>query len=125
MNTETTLPTTQTTPTTEAPARRIAPAVDILESTTEWRVIADLPGVAREDIELDVDNDRLTLRASRTPVTDGTLVAGRNRTTRYERTFVVPKTVDRDAVRAELTYGVLTLTLPKSADVVPRRISVQ
>lgn len=116
---------TDATPATAAPARRVAPPVDILESQTEWRVVADLPGVAKDDVELDVDNDRLTLRATRHPVDGGTLVAGRDRATTYERSFVVPKTVDRDAVRAELRDGVLTLTLPKSASVLPRRISVQ
>ncbi|HTJ83041.1 MAG TPA: Hsp20/alpha crystallin family protein [Polyangiaceae bacterium] len=122
MQTETT--TTQTTTKTETPkkeARRereklhLTPPLDVYESATGALAIVDLPGVAKENLELTVEKDRVTVIAKRT-------------TTRYEitlsRAFLIPRDIDAENIEAKLERGVLTLTLPRLASARPRQIPV-
>ena len=87
------------------------PRVDIYENSDEFVIVADLPGVQRDQLRLDLDADRLTLATDR----EGT---------NYLRTFAIPREIDRDKVEAKLEAGVLSLHLPKSAAVKPRQITV-
>lgn len=106
--------------------RWFVPAVDILESPEELTLIADMPGVAAEGVDLRIDGDHLTLRgrvaaddyAGLKPMHVEYAVGG------YQRSFTVGETIDRDGIRAVIKNGVLTLHLPKAAHARQRRISV-
>ncbi|MFH5805882.1 Hsp20/alpha crystallin family protein [Alienimonas sp. DA493] len=116
----------------EALRSRYLPRVDVLETPDSFRLTADVPGASEDGLELTVEKDVLTLWAK---VPDGPL-AGRNRdslTARgtgypegdWHRTFRLGQTVDRDGVEAELSRGVLTVTLPKTKEQVRRTIAVK
>jgi HSP20 family molecular chaperone IbpA len=98
----------------------MTPLVDIYENAEELFVLADVPGVAKENVSIDLNRDRLTLWAKRTSSNDGTPV-GRD----YYRVFLIPQGIDATKISAELTNGVLRIRLPKSDALRPRRIEVR
>lgn len=95
--------------------RTVAPVVDIYENERELLVIADLPGVTRDRIDIQFEPERLTIEARR-PVGDTVLL--------YKRAFTVAPIFDAEKVTAQFDHGVLRLTLGKSAAVQPRQIPV-
>jgi HSP20 family protein len=104
--------------------RAVAPSVDVYENADEYLVLADLPGVSREDIDIQFDRGELTLHARRQGGHDGSL----NREfaeVDFRRTFRVPEKVDTQDIGAELDQGVLRLRLPKSPELRPRKIQVK
>lgn len=102
----------------------LIPAVDIFECEDKLTLKADLPGVPKDRLSLDIDQGMLTIEAL-APVGEG--AGGIYRefgTTGYQRRFQLPETLDFDQVTADLKDGVLTVTLPKTAAARPRRIAV-
>jgi HSP20 family protein len=102
------------------------PRVDVVETADEVLLLADVPGVRPEDLELHFEKDELTLHGRCAPRGFGT----RTRAAEYEvgdfyRTFAVGEGVDSGRITAELAHGVLTLRLPKREAVKPKRIPVQ
>src|SRR5881275_1760191 len=93
-----------------------SPAVDIYETENELVLKADLPDVKKEDIEVHVENQTLTLKGERRFEKDDS-VRGHHRLERaygtFERSFTVPSSVDSEKVAAEYKNGVLTVRLPK------------
>jgi HSP20 family protein len=106
------------------------PPIDVYETSEMYIVTAELPGLTREEIELAVDDSRLTLRGRRPDpaTTSGDQVRyhqverGRGP---FMRTFEFAERVDGDAVSADLANGVLTVTLPKRPESPPRKIQVR
>lgn len=94
-----------------------APPVDIYENKDEILIVADLPGVTREELAIQLDKDELTIAAPRAG-------SGNLRSFDYKRTFVVPRGIDAERIGASLQHGVLKLSLPKSAAMKPRQIVV-
>ncbi len=95
----------------------LTPRVDILETEHEYLVLADLPGVKPEDVDIRFEKGELTV-VGRRP-------AGRTyEATAYQRTFTVSDSIAADKIAAELKHGVLTIHLPKIEAVKPRRIVV-
>lgn len=99
---------------TRAQLMRHTPAVDIFENKNELVIVTDLPGVARDAIELDVDGGTLSLSAS-----------DMERHRVYRRAFALPNVIDPAGVDAELRDGVLTVRLRKREDLKPRRIEIR
>ncbi len=103
------------------------PAVDALDTGTAVVLYADLPGVTQDQLEVQLEANRLTIRG--TPAlsdpTDLRLVHRERGPRRYERTFVLSDTIDAQAISAQLTNGVLRLTLPRKDAVAPRKIAVR
>ena len=97
-------------PTSDRPTLR--PPVDIFHDSDAYVILADLPGVAREALTIDLDGDRLTLLGQRGDID-------------YRRVFSVPEHIDPDKIEAELSAGVLRLKLPRHERTKPRRISVK
>jgi HSP20 family protein len=104
------------------------PPIDVYETPARYVVTAEVPGLSREQIELAVQDNRLTIRGLRP-------AAGPDSPTRHYhqierghgsflRTFEFVDAVDQDGIAADLRDGVLTVTLPKLATA-PRRIDVQ
>ena len=104
------------------------PAVDIYENGNEEIVLkAELPGLQREDIDLRVENNTLTLRGERKRETD-VKQEQYHRVERsygaFSRSFSLPSRIDTEKVRAEFKEGVLSITLPVKAEAKPRQIEV-
>lgn len=104
------------------------PAVDVHEEAGALVLRAELPGVKREDLELEVEGNLLTLKGERKLET-GDEARRYHRVERAHGTFVrqfqLPKDVDASQIDAQLADGVLTLRLPKQAEPAARKIAVQ
>lgn len=102
-----------------------APVVDIYENEDEILLHADMPGVAKEDITVHVDNGTLSIRGVRTLAASGAAAWSEFGDVEYRRNFSVPQTIDVAKVHAELKDGVLKLHLPKSEAAKPRQIEIR
>jgi HSP20 family protein len=112
----------------EPSARPWMPPVDIAENENELVVKADVPDVRFEDIQVNLENDTLTLKGQR-KFEKASDKGGYHRIERsygsFERSFTVPNTVDAEHVKADYKNGVLTVTLPKKESAKPRKINVE
>jgi HSP20 family protein len=102
-----------------------APAVDIYENEDEILLHADMPGVVKEDISVDIDNGTLSISGVRKLETEGSATYEEFSDIEYVRSFSVPQTIDVEKVEAELKNGVLRLHLPKSEAAKPRQIEIK
>jgi len=104
------------------------PPVDIFENDKHEIVIrAEMPGLKRDDIELRVENNTLTLRGERkreNEVKDEQYHRVERAYGAFSRSFSLPSTVDAGNVSAEYKDGVLTVTLPTREEAKPRQIPV-
>lgn len=103
----------------------VAPLVDIYENEGELLLYADMPGVAKEEITVNVDNGELLITGIRTLQTKGTANHEEFGDVEYRRIFSVPQSIDVEKVNAELQEGVLRLHLPKSEAAKPRQITIR
>jgi HSP20 family molecular chaperone IbpA len=112
-----------------AGANRVAmlPPVDVVEDANGITLYADLPGVGREQLQLRVDGDQLSIDADLAlPVAEGLSPMHAEITRhRYQRTFTLSKELDAGQVSAEMAQGVLRVRIPKVAQAQPRRIEVR
>lgn len=113
--------------TQEAPQRAVLPAVDVYEDETGITLLADMPGVPRDQLELKVEGDALSIEGVVRALTPEGLEAvyAEVRVPRYRRTFTLSRELDAARIDASLKDGVLTLRIPKQAFAQPRRIEVQ
>jgi HSP20 family protein len=103
-----------------------APHVDIYETDKEVAVIADMPGVTAEGIELSLEDNILTLQGHRAPQKHtGRIVLEEYESGHYLRRFTVAETIDQEKIGASLADGVLTVRLPKAVPAQPRKIEVK
>jgi len=108
------------------PARAFLPPTDIFESDDVLTIVMEMPGVDREDVDVNVENGVLRV--------DGRLdfskyegmqpVYTEYNIGHYRRSFSLSSKVDQDRISAQMQDGVLTLLLPKAEEAKPRRISV-
>jgi HSP20 family molecular chaperone IbpA len=103
----------------------VSPYVDVFENEHEILVVADLPGVDKNDLSIRLEEGELTIEARRALRAQGTALATEYRPADFRRSFVLPQGIDRDKVDAHLAAGVLRLKLPKQAALRPRRIEVR
>ncbi|HZP83394.1 MAG TPA: Hsp20/alpha crystallin family protein [Chthonomonadaceae bacterium] len=103
----------------------VAPPVDIYETEEGLTVIADLPGVSKDNLDIEVKNDLLTLQAKAQAAMPGEPIYQEFQLGQFFRQFRLADTVDTNHIQAELKHGVLTLHLPKSEEARPRKIEVQ
>ena len=103
----------------------VTPAVDIYENEDEILLHADMPGVVKEDISVNIDNGTLSLSGVRKLHTKGVATWEEFPNVEYVRSFSVPQTIDVKKVEAELKNGVLRLHLPKSEAAKPRQIEIK
>jgi HSP20 family protein len=105
-----------------------APAVDIFERGDNLILSAELPGVRREELDLKVEGNVLTLRGER--LRDKTIQEEQyHRVERsygtFSRSFTLPSTVDSSRIEARFKDGILEVVLPKAEDAKPKKIDVQ
>ena len=109
------------------PVRRFAPATDIVESDTHYILRADLPGVAEDDLSVQLDGDVLTIsgeRRSQSEQRTGGYVRYERSSGSFRRSVRIPEGVDADAIEASFDRGVLEITVPKPERVTPRSIAI-
>jgi HSP20 family protein len=111
-------------PESSRPIPAVAPVVDIYENEDEILLHADMPGVLKEDVSVNVDNGKLAISGIRRLTAAGAVNWAEFGDVEYQRTFSVPQTIDVAKVNAELKDGVLKLHLPKSESAKPRRIEI-
>jgi len=107
--------------------RNWAPAVDIREENDRFVLIADIPGVKREEVEVTLEEGVLSIKGERRAETEEAR-EGFHRKERvhgsFLRQFTLPDTVNTDSISATVTDGVLEIGIPKQAKPEPRKISV-
>jgi HSP20 family molecular chaperone IbpA len=104
--------------------RRVAPFVDIYENQEEILLMADMPGVGKDDLQVRVEKDVLYLEGRKSFALPQGLLNCEIEPCTYIRSFSLPKTVDGDKIQAKLDRGVLSVHLPKRESVKPRQIQV-
>ncbi|MFT3788742.1 MAG: Hsp20/alpha crystallin family protein [Tepidisphaeraceae bacterium] len=107
-------------------------AVDVWEDVDHLHVEAELPGFAKENVDVTIDNNVLTITAERTEQTPPDAENGKRndyllrerRYNRFQRSFTLPNTIDSGSVEAKLDNGVLHLTLNKRQETKPRKVAI-
>ena len=109
-----------------ARAATVAPRVDVLETENEFLLLADLPGVRPDDVDVRFEQGELTVHGRRTaPEGKRRALLGEYAGANFHRVFAVTDTVAADRIEADLKNGVLTVRLPKVEAVNPRKIAVR
>jgi HSP20 family protein len=106
--------------------RAAAPPVDVFENADEVLIVADVPGVPSDGIDLRLENGTLTLEAKRLVAkTESPALAREYEEMDFATTFRIPAGIDATAIGAETKNGTLVVRLPKAAAARPRKISVR
>jgi HSP20 family protein len=105
--------------------RYIAPPVDIYETETDLIVVADLPGVDKDGVDVQVEDNILTIKATASYAPPPNLLVTEFNLQGYYRQFQLTDEVDQSKIAGEARNGVLTITLPKAEKAKPRQIRVQ
>jgi HSP20 family protein len=104
------------------------PAVDIYETPEAIVMQADLPGLRREDIDIQIQDNTLTLRGERRFAKDAqeeNYLRIERAYGAFQRSFTLPATVHPEKVRAVFRDGILELTLPKAEETKPKKIAIE
>ena len=106
--------------------RAVLPSVDVFEDASGITLLADMPGVSKDSLDLKVEGDSLLIEGNAQPKTPEGLEAiyAEVRVPRYRRSFTLSHELDTTRIDANLKDGVLTLRIPKQAHAQPRRITV-
>jgi HSP20 family molecular chaperone IbpA len=110
---------------TRSQERYVTPPVDIYETPDGLVVLADLPGVAKNALDVRVENSLLTIRGKATHSAPGDVIYREYDLVSFFRQFELDEKVDQQKISAELKNGVLALNLPKADKAKPRRIDVR
>lgn len=100
------------------------PRVNIVEHDADYQLEMQVPGFDKKDLKVEMLDDTLTIRGEHTEENkddeDGRYTRREFNRTSFERSFVLPQSVNGDAIKADCTKGVLKLTIPKSAESRPK-----
>ena len=108
-------------------SQAMTPRVDVLEDDSGITLLADMPGVSKDSLEIKVENDALSIEGAITAATPQALEAtyAEVRVPRYRRSFTLSRELDAGRIDAQLKDGVLKLRIPKQEQARPQRISVK
>ena len=108
------------------PTRAFLPTADIFETENALMVVLEMPGVSKDNVDINIENGLLTVegRIDFRKYEGLRPVYSEYNVGPYRRSFRVPNQIDQDKIGAEMQDGVITLTLPKAEKAKPRRISV-
>lgn len=105
---------------------RVFPSVDIYETAGGLVLEADMPGVHKDDLVVKCDADTLTIQGGmKAPVLEGECLHEEFRVVDYSGSFTLSADIDAANISAELSEGVLRITLPKKPETQPRKIDVK
>jgi len=105
----------------------MTPRVDVLEDDTGITLVADMPGVSKDSLEIKVENDALSIEGTVSAATPQAMQAtyAEVRIPRYRRSFTLSRELDAGHIEAQMKDGVLRLRIPKHEQARPQRISVK
>jgi HSP20 family protein len=109
------------------PESVLRPPVDIFEDAEGITVLADMPGVSRDRLNIEVDKDMLLVEGeAKLSMPEGMEALYADvRSTRYRRSFALSSELQTDTIKASLKDGVLSVRIPKRAELRPRKIEVR
>jgi len=108
--------------------RSVFPAIDVAEHENETVVLAELPGVKKEDVKITFENNVLTLRGERKPYKipeNARVLLNEMRVREFSRSIEFDHGVDAARISAEMTNGMLRIVLPKAESARVRTIEVK
>ncbi len=109
----------------QRPEEFVAPNVNIFETKDGYVLEAEMPGVSKEGLEISLEGSEITILGRRNFETvNGETVFRERQTADYRRVFELDPAIDTSKISAKMDQGILTLTLPKSERVKPRKITV-
>ncbi|GAB4337363.1 MAG: hypothetical protein Kow0099_10730 [Candidatus Abyssubacteria bacterium] len=113
--------------TEQKPAERFrVPFVDIKENKDSVTLRAEMPGVDKEEFDVTVDGNELTISGKRTPTDSNMrLIHGESPIGNYRREFVLSDDLDPSRISAKVQHGILTLAIPKKQEVLPKKIQIE
>lgn len=108
--------------------RNWSPAVDVKETGNSFVLTADIPGLTKKDIKVNVANGKLSISGERTYETDQENDNYHYRERRFgtfDRSFKLPDTVDEEKISASFKNGILIVALPKHANILPKEREIK
>jgi HSP20 family protein len=112
----------------EAEAQALVPAMDVVERENDFVIKTEMPGVKKDDIQITLENDVLTIAGETKSETkeekEGRVIRQERRFGRYVRSLHLNTQVDEKQIKAAYKDGVLELTLPKAEAIKPKKITV-
>ena len=111
----------------ESPRREqyVAPQVNIFEAKDGYTLEAEMPGVNKDGLEITLEGNEITIVGRRQAESaSGQLLFRESRVADFRRVFELDPAIDTARISAKMEQGILTLTLPKSERVKPRKITV-
>lgn len=111
----------------KAPAGLLNPAVEIVEKDEDYTITAELPGIAKEDIDVKISEGVLTVKATKKAEThreDGKVKYTERQYGEFSRAWSLPDTVDQEEVTANFQDGVLKLTIKKVKPAPPKEKAI-
>jgi HSP20 family protein len=105
-----------------------APAVDVAEDDKAYHITAELPGMSEKDIDVTLSGDTLTIKGEKHDQKEEkakNYYLSERRYGSFHRTFTLPEGIDRDKIDAGFSAGVLSLTLPKTAEAVKQQKKIE
>ena len=108
--------------------RNWSPAVDVKETDNSFVLSADIPGLTKKDIKVNVANGKLSISGERTYETDQENDNYHYRERRFgtfDRSFKLPDTVDEEKISASFKNGILIVALPKHANILPKEREIK
>jgi HSP20 family protein len=112
-------------PMTGAAQRSLTPPVDVYETDTEVVVVADMPGVSKDQILMNVISNQLTISGYFQTEWEGTKLVREFPNCNYYRTFRLSNVIDVENIQAKITDGVLTIKLPKKQLAQPYQVPIE
>ena len=105
-----------------------APQVDVTETADEYRVRAELPGVSKDDVTVELEHGLLTIRGEKKSQRDEKIEKGRRLECSYgafSRSFSLPQDADSDQIAAKFKDGVLDVTIKRSTAGKPKQVTIK
>jgi HSP20 family protein len=99
------------------------PLADVYEDETEYTVAVDLPGIDRETLEINIDDNRLTIKGTR-PAPESVHHRRESPRGNFLRSFSVPAAVDQKEIKADYKDGVLLVHMPKRPERQPQKVKI-
>ena len=104
------------------------PRTNITEASEAFTLTLEMPGDSKKDVEISIDSEQLVVKGGKSEATEKTegkeALRREFRSARFERTFTLGKGIDTEKIKASMEHGVLTVTLPRAADKIGRRVDV-
>jgi len=103
----------------------IQPSCAICEEDGKVKLRLEMPGISKEDIDVSIDKNELTISAkSKAPAAEGSYLIRERRVGEYRKRFIIDETIDREKIEASMVNGVLNLSLSLKEAAKPRKVEI-